>query len=84
MQLKLPALPDKIIKLLQKAGFECYAVGGGVRNLLLGLSPTDWDFTTNATPEQILEVFPDGFYDNNFGTVGIPVGEAHPHPALPT
>jgi tRNA nucleotidyltransferase/poly(A) polymerase len=29
--------------------------------------------TTNATPEQILKIFPDGFYDNNFGTVGIPV-----------
>jgi tRNA nucleotidyltransferase/poly(A) polymerase len=31
----------------------------------------DWDFTTNATPEEILEIFPKGFYDNKFGTVGI-------------
>jgi len=73
MQLKLPTLPLKVIQYMQQSGYECYAVGGGVRDLLLGKSPTDWDFTTNATPEQILKIFPDGFYDNNFGTVGIPV-----------
>jgi putative nucleotidyltransferase with HDIG domain len=33
----------------------------------------DWDFTTDAKPEQILKLFKDGFYDNKFGTVGIPV-----------
>lgn len=54
------------------AGYEIYLVGGAVRDLLLGRPVDDWDFTTNATPEQILEVFPDGFYNNKFGTVGIP------------
>jgi len=33
----------------------------------------DWDFATNAKPEEILKLFPDGFYDNQFGTVGIPL-----------
>jgi putative nucleotidyltransferase with HDIG domain len=56
---------------LEKAGFEVYLVGGCVRNLLMGISVTDWDMTTNATPTQIQEVFPDSFYDNDFGTVGV-------------
>lgn len=56
---------------LEKAGFEVYLVGGCVRNLLMGISVTDWDMTTNATPSQIQEVFPDSFYDNDFGTVGV-------------
>ncbi len=56
-----------------KEGFDLWLVGGGVRNLLTGKGVTDLDFTTNATPEQIQKIFPDSFYDNNFGTVGIPV-----------
>ena len=76
MQLKLPELPSKIISQLQQAGFECYAVGGGIRDLLRGKSPTDWDFTTDATPQEILKVFPDGYYDNKFGTVGIPMKDS--------
>ncbi|MBI2007437.1 MAG: HDIG domain-containing protein [Candidatus Blackburnbacteria bacterium] len=39
----------------------------------------DWDFTTNATPEEILKLFPEGFYDNQFGTVGI-AHESSPKP----
>ncbi len=58
---------------MQTAGYEVYFVGGSVRNLLLNITPKDWDMTTNAAPEQILEVFPDGFYDNQFGTVGVPL-----------
>ncbi|MBI4033182.1 MAG: CCA tRNA nucleotidyltransferase, partial [Candidatus Blackburnbacteria bacterium] len=55
----------------RKAGFEIYIVGGAVRDILMGKKVVDWDFTTNATPEEILKLFPDGFYDNQFGTVGI-------------
>ncbi|KKR33428.1 MAG: tRNA adenylyl-/cytidylyl-transferase, partial [Candidatus Gottesmanbacteria bacterium GW2011_GWC2_39_8] len=40
--------------------------------MLLGRETKDWDFTTNATPEEILSLFPDSFYDNKFGTVGVP------------
>lgn len=56
---------------LENAGYEAYLVGGCVRDALLGKEPKDWDFTTNATPEQIQEVFPDSFYENDFGTVGV-------------
>lgn len=71
-------IPEEILETYKKfisAGFEAYLVGGCVRNLLLKKTVKDWDFTTNATPEQILKLFPDGFYDNKFGTVGIPVNE---------
>jgi putative nucleotidyltransferase with HDIG domain len=69
-------IPDTIIQInnnFREAGFEIYLVGGCVRNMLLGKEVKDWDFTTNATPEQILSLFPQGFYDNIFGTVGIPI-----------
>src|SRR3990167_11205661 len=60
-----------VLNRLKKAGFEVYLVGGCVRDLIIKRETKDWDFTTNATPEQIMELFPDGFYDNKFGTVGI-------------
>ncbi len=69
-------IPNEIISIYQKitdAKFEIYLVGGSVRNLLMKKAVKDWDFTTNATPEEILKVFPDGFYDNQFGTVGVPI-----------
>lgn len=69
----LPQQAQKIIEKLHLAGYEAYAVGGSVRDLLMDKETKGWDFTTNATPEQILEVFPDSFYDNQFGTVGIKI-----------
>jgi len=60
-------------KKLEKSGFEVYLVGGCVRDLLLKKGAKDWDLTTNAAPLEILKVFPQGFYDNQFGTVGIPL-----------
>lgn len=71
--MKLPQQAQKIVDTLKKAGFEAYAVGGSVRDLLMSKSTKSWDFTTNATPEEILKVFPDSFYDNQFGTVGVKI-----------
>ncbi len=56
---------------LKNAGFESYLVGGCVRDVLLQKEPKDWDITTNATPEQIQALFPETFYENDFGTVGV-------------
>lgn len=67
----LPPPAQTIVDTLKKSGFECYAVGGSIRDLLLDFETKGWDFTTNAKPEEILEIFPDSFYDNQFGTVGI-------------
>jgi tRNA nucleotidyltransferase (CCA-adding enzyme) len=67
-------IPEEIIKIAEafkESGFDIYLVGGCVRDLLLNIEPKDWDFTTNANPEQIQELFEDSFYENNFGTVGI-------------
>ncbi len=68
---KIPEEVKKVTENLEKAGFEAFIVGGCVRDLLIGKSPKDWDVTTNATPEQIQEIFPDSFYENDFGTVGV-------------
>lgn len=54
---KLPHSIIEVIATLQKAGFEAYIVGGGVRDSLLGLSPKDFDAVTNARPHQIKDVF---------------------------
>lgn len=67
-------IPKEVVavsQVLEGAGFEAYLVGGCVRDLMLGKAPKDWDFTTNATPEEIQKVFPDSFYENDFGTVGV-------------
>jgi poly(A) polymerase/tRNA nucleotidyltransferase (CCA-adding enzyme) len=56
---------------LKKAGFEAYLIGGCVRDIILGIAPKDWDITTNARPEKIIEIFPKTFYENDFGTVGV-------------
>lgn len=61
------------MKNLTKAGYEAYIVGGCVRDLLRGVEPKDWDVTTNAKPEEVLRVFPDGKYENVFGTVLLPI-----------
>jgi putative nucleotidyltransferase with HDIG domain len=67
-------IPKEIIFIAQTmhdAGFEVFLVGGCVRDLMLGRKPRDWDFTTNAIPEQIIALFPHTFYENTFGTVGV-------------
>ena len=69
-------IPQEIIQIYNKirdTGYEIYFVGGCVRDLFLKKSVKDWDFATSAKPEEILKIFPDGFYDIKFGTVGIPI-----------
>ena len=61
------------MKKIEEAGFEAYIVGGCVRDLLCQKKPKDWDCATNAIPAQIVEIFPDSFYENEFGTVGVKV-----------
>lgn len=57
MQIQLPQKVKYIISQLEAAGFEAYAVGGCVRDSLLGREPDDWDVTTSAKPLQVKEVF---------------------------
>ena len=53
----IPTSVNNIIKTLEKSGFEAYIVGGCVRDLLLGVAPSDYDITTNALPQQIKSIF---------------------------
>lgn len=57
MTMDMPKNVDIAINLLQSAGFEAYAVGGCVRDSLLGKTPNDWDITTSAKPEDMKSVF---------------------------
>lgn len=55
--LQIPTYAKHAMDLLETAGFECYAVGGCVRDSLLGKEPNDWDITTIALPEETKKVF---------------------------
>ena len=55
-----------VVALLQHEGFEAHLVGGCVRDILMHRTPKDWDVTTNATPEDIVRIFPNTFYENNY------------------
>ena len=57
MKIQLPEKVAFIIKTIQDAGYEAYAVGGCVRDSILGRTPDDWDITTSAKPEQIKALF---------------------------
>lgn len=78
MHFPVPEAVSKVSGALREKGYEAYLVGGCVRDLLLGRTPKDWDVTTNATPEQIQAVFPDSFYENDYGTVGVKTGSEDP------
>lgn len=58
MHIQLPDKVHKIIGVLETAGYEAYAVGGCVRDSILGRKPNDWDITTSAKPEEIKKLFP--------------------------
>lgn len=74
MQFDLPKQVTGLTKKFNRAGYDIYVVGGAVRDLLMGKIVHDWDFTTNATPEQMLAILPnDAYYTNDFGTVGLPI-----------
>jgi len=57
MDIKLPKEVEFIINTLNNNGFEAYIVGGCVRDSLLGRVPQDWDITTNALPEKLIDIF---------------------------
>ena len=61
MHISLPNSVIYILNILKAHQFEGFAVGGCVRDSLLGLTPEDWDITTSATPEQVKALFPKTF-----------------------
>ena len=69
----IPVYVLEAIAKLKNAGFEAYIVGGCVRDFLMEKTPKDWDITTNAKPEEMLLIFPQGKYENTYGTVLVPI-----------
>lgn len=57
MKLEIPSRVERILYILEEHGYEAYAVGGCVRDSVLGRRPNDWDITTSATPMQVKELF---------------------------
>ncbi len=58
-EFRLPEYVKAPIRLLERGGFECFIVGGGVRDILSSKEPNDFDMTTSATPDEMLSVFRD-------------------------
>ncbi|HCO14080.1 MAG TPA: polynucleotide adenylyltransferase, partial [Gemmatimonadetes bacterium] len=46
-----------IVRTLEEAGYEAWAVGGAVRDTLMGRTSVDWDLATKATPQQVRKIF---------------------------
>ncbi|MCD8528319.1 MAG: CCA tRNA nucleotidyltransferase, partial [Candidatus Pacebacteria bacterium] len=67
----IPEKVSRVTSALQQAGYEAYIVGGCVRDMCMGITPKDWDITTNATPEQVIPLFAKAVHENNFGMVAI-------------
>ena len=65
-----------IVQTLRQQGFQAYLVGGCVRDLLLGREPKDYDVATNATPDQVMSIFPETYaVGAQFGVVLVPAPE---------
>ena len=59
LTIRLPADVAALLAMLRDAGFPAYTVGGCVRDVLLGITPHDWDICTSALPDQMQQVFKD-------------------------
>ena len=57
MVIALPEKVKRIIDIIEEAGYEAFAVGGCIRDSILGREPNDWDITTSAKPEEIKKLF---------------------------
>jgi len=65
-----------IVQALRQRGYQAFLVGGCVRDLLLGREPKDYDVATNATPEQVMTIFPETYaVGAQFGVVLVPMAE---------
>ena len=58
VMIQLPEKVKFIIDTIMEAGYEAYAVGGCIRDFILGRTPDDWDITTSAKPDQVKALFP--------------------------
>jgi poly(A) polymerase/tRNA nucleotidyltransferase (CCA-adding enzyme) len=70
VKIQIPEYVQKVSRMLSKEGFECYLVGGAVRDVVMGLEPHDYDLATDALPDEMLNIFPKSVsVGAKFGTV---------------
>ena len=70
----------QMIRTLRDAGHQAYLVGGCVRDLLLGIEPADYDVTTDATPDEVMRIFPETYaVGAQFGVVLVPLRDDANH-----
>ena len=74
-----------VVRELRRLGFQAYFAGGCVRDTLLGVSPADYDVATDATPPEVMRIFPETYaVGAQFGVVLIPAPEDTPPPETPS
>ena len=74
----IPEYVQKVARILVKEGYDCYLVGGALRDLVLGNTPHDYDLATNALPDEMLNMFPKSISTGaKFGTVIALVQDKH-------
>jgi poly(A) polymerase len=74
MQISSRQFAVDVVRTLRERGFQAYLCGGCVRDLLLGREPADYDVTTDASPEQVMRIFPQTYaVGAQFGVVLVPV-----------
>ena len=61
MKIPYPNYIDNLIRKFYDNKFKAYIVGGSIRNILLGITPNDWDICTNALPNEIIEIFSESY-----------------------
>ena len=72
MEIKIPDYVKYVLNALNNNGYSSYIVGGCVRDTILGLTPKDWDITTDATPDQVEMIFPDTIpTGKQYGTITV-------------
>src|ERR1700757_730189 len=76
MESSAKSFASTIVQTLRQSGFQAYLVGGCVRDLLLQREPKDYDVATDATPEQVMRIFPQTYaVGAQFGVVLVPMAE---------
>ena len=71
MEIHIPKYVDYIIRTLNDRNFAAYAVGGAIRDSIMGYEPKDWDIATSATPEQVKKIFTAYPTGEKYGTVTV-------------
>jgi tRNA nucleotidyltransferase/poly(A) polymerase len=71
LTIDLPGAVRAVLERLAGAGLEAALVGGSVRDLVTGATPTDWDVATAGPPDHVAALFPGSSWENRFGTVTV-------------